>query len=267
MTRSLFGQYLPRRSAVHDLDPRIKIGAAVTLSLVVLRGAFFTAALTGAGLAALLWASGIPFRRLLGALAPARLFLALLFVLHLLFTDGTPIPPLENGLVSVTFEGLLRGALVSWQFAVLLGTGAVLTMTTAPGELVDGLERLLRPLRVVGVRSHDVALTVSLALRFVPTLLDEMRRVREAQDARGGSFRGGLVRRARRTASLLLPVALGAFRRGDELALAMEARGYCGGPRTGLRVLHLTSRDYAAAALVILVLGGIAGGDLVLFGA
>ena len=267
MTRSLFGQYIPRRSALHALDPRIKIGGAVTMSVVVLQGAFFTAALTSVWVGALLWAARIPFRRFLGALAPARLFLVLLFLLHLFFTEGTPIPLLENGVATVTFEGLLRGALVSWQFAVLLGTGALLTMTASPGELVDGLERLLRPLGFIGVRSHDVALTVSLALRFVPALLDEMRRVREAQEARGGSFRGGLVRRTRRTAALLLPVALGAFRRGDELALAMEARGYSGGPRTGLRELRLARRDYAAAGLIVLVLAGIAGGDLLLFGA
>ena len=267
MTRSLFGQYLPRRSPLHALDPRVKIGGAVITSVVVLQGAFFTAASTSVWTGILLWASQVPLRRFLEALAPARLFLALLFLLHLLFTEGTPVPFLENGVVTVTLEGLLRGSLVSWQFAVLLGTGALLTMTTSPGELVDGLERLLRPLGVVGVRSHDVALTVSLALRFVPTLLEEMRRVREAQEARGGSFRGGPVRRVRRTASLLLPVALGAFRRGDELALAMEARGYRGGPRTGLRELRLAHRDYAAAALAILIPAGIAGGDLLLFGA
>jgi biotin transport system permease protein/energy-coupling factor transport system permease protein len=249
---------------VHALDPRVKIGCAVVLSLVVLQGSFFTAASTSVWLACLARSSRVPFRRLLGALAPARVFLALLFLLHLLFTGGTPIPSLENPVAAVTYEGLFQGLLVSWQFALLLAAGALLTMTTSPGELVDGLERLIRPLRVLGVRSHDIALMVSLALRFVPTLLDEMRRVREAQEARGASFRGGLVRRARRTVSLILPVALGAFRRGDELALAMEARGYRGGARTGLRELRFALRDYAAALLGVLVLGAIAGGDRLL---
>lgn len=266
MSRQLFGRYIPRRSVIHDLDPRIKIGGAVVMSVIVLQGAFFTCAMTSAALCALLSAARIPWRRLLSALRPARVFLALLFVLHLLFTEGTPIPLLENILAAVTFEGLQKGLLVSWQFAVLLCTGALLTMTTSPGGLVDGLERILRPLRVIGIRSHDIALMVSLALRFVPTLIEEMDRIREAQEARGASFRGGLIHRSRRAVSMLLPVALGAFRRGDELAAAMEARGYSGGPRTGLRELRLTGRDYTAAALALLLLGAIAGGDLLLFG-
>ncbi len=266
MSRQLFGQYIPRKSVIHALDPRIKIGVAVVLSVIVLQGAFFTCAAVSLFLLILTPISRIPFSRLLSALRPARLFLVLLFILHLLFTEGTPIPLFEDRLVTITFEGLLKGLLVSWQFAVLLCTGALLTMTTSPGELVDGLERILRPLRVIGIRSHDIALMVSLALRFVPTLIQEMDRIRDAQAARGAAFQGGLINRSRRAASMLLPVALGAFRRGDELAAAMEARGYCGGPRTGLRELRLTGRDYAAAALGLLVMGAIAGGDLFLFG-
>ncbi len=266
MSRQLFGQYIPRRSVIHALDPRIKIGGAMVLSVIVLQGSFFTCVTTSLSLLILVSASQIPLPRLLSALRPARLFLALLFVLHLLFTEGTPIPLFENRLLTVTFEGFLKGVLVSWQFAVLLCTGALLTMTTSPGELVNGLERILRPLRIIGIRSHGIALMVSLALRFVPTLIEEMDRIRDAQAARGASFKGGLIRRSRRAASMFLPVALGAFRRGDELAAAMEARGYSGGPRTGLRELRLTGRDYTAAALALLVLGAIAGGDLFLFG-
>ncbi|MFO7785425.1 MAG: energy-coupling factor transporter transmembrane component T family protein [Thermodesulfobacteriota bacterium] len=266
MSRQIFGQYIPRRSVIHTLDPRIKIGGAVVLSLIVLQGGFFTCAMISLSLLILVSASWIPFPRLLSALRPARIFLALLFVLHLLFTEGAPIPPFEGLPVTATMEGLLKGLLVSWQFAVLLCTGALLTMTTSPGELVSGLERILRPLRIIGIRSHDIALMVSLALRFVPTLIEEMDRIREAQAARGASFRGGLAHRSRCAASMLMPVALGAFRRGDELAAAIEARGYCGGPRAGLRELRLTGRDYTAAALALLVLGVIAGGDLFLFG-
>ena len=140
-------------------------------------------------------------------------------------------------------------------------------MSTTSGELVDGLERFLRPLRLLGVRSHEAALMVSLALRFVPTLLDEMERVREAQTARGASFStGGPLRRIRAFTSLLIPVVLGAFRRGDELATAMEARGYRPGPRTTLRELRLTRRDCGAALASILILGGITFGDWMLLG-
>jgi len=264
MKRQLFGQYIPQRSLIHGLDPRIKIGGAVVLSVVILQGAFFTCAMISACLCAVAWGSRISWNRLLSALRPARFFLALLLVLHLLFTEGTPIAPFETRLVTVTSEGLLMGLLVSWRFAVLLLTGALLAMTTSPGELVDGLERILRPLRIVGLSSHDMALMVSLALRFVPTLMEEMERTRQAQEARGASFRGGLINRSRRAASMVLPVALGAFRRGDELAAAMEARGYRGGPRTGLRELRLTGRDYKAGALGLFILGAIVAADLFL---
>jgi energy-coupling factor transporter transmembrane protein EcfT len=264
VSKDLFGRYVPRSSWVHDLDPRVKIGGAAALSLVVLRGGFFTCAAGSFFLWVLVWRSRIPLRDVISALMPARFFLALLFLLHLLFTEGTPIPLLEYGLLTVTHEGLLEGLLVSWRFGVLLWAGALLAMTASPGGLVDGLEWMLRPLRFLGLRSQDMAIMVSLALRLVPTLIDEMERIRDAQAARGASFRGGLMKRARRAASLLLPVALGSLRRGDELAAAMEARGYCGGPRTGLRELRLKGRDCKAAALGFLVLAGMAWVDVLL---
>jgi len=262
-----FGRHLPLPSFVHALDPRVKIGFAVVLSVVVLHGGFVCSSLTGVWLLLLVTTSRIPLRHLVRALRPAFIFLFLLFMIHLLSTDGTPIPPFSHRAVTVTFEGLHEGLLVSGRFAVLLAAGALLTMTTPLGELVDGLERLLRPLRVFGVRSYDIALMVSMALRFVPTLLDEMHRIREAQAARGASFStGGPIRRIRAVTSLLIPTVLGALRRGDELAMAMESRGYQPGPRTTLRELRLTSQDYTAAVTAVLILVGISFGDAVFRG-
>lgn len=262
-----FGQFVPGSSCVHTLDPRVKIGWAVALSVVVLQGGSLCCALISVWLLLVVRTSHIPLRLLASALKPARVFLILLFLVHLLLTQGTPIPPFSDWAVTITYEGLRQGTLVCWQFAVLLTTGTLLTMSTTPGELVDGLERWLRPLRIVGIRSHDVALMVSLALRFVPTLLDEMQRVKEAQTSRGASFSsGGPIRRMRAAAALLIPVVLGAFRRGDELATAMEARGYHSGPRTTLHDLRMTSRDYAAAAFAVLILGGITLGDVFFHG-
>lgn len=259
------GQYMHRTSTLHGLDPRIKIGATVALSVLVLQGGFPACVLVSGFLALGAGVGRLPLRSLLAAVRPAGVFLALLFFLHLLFTDGTPLPPFGDGPVTVTREGLLQGTLVAWQFALLLAGGALLTMSTSPTELVMGLEWFLRPLRVIGIRSHEIALMVSLALRFVPTLLEEMHRVQEAQMARGAVLgRGSPVRRARAAASLLLPVLLGAFRRADGLAVAMESRGYAGGPRTHLRDLRFRRKDMVAAGFVILVLVSIVSSDLLI---
>jgi len=261
------GQYIPRASILHRLDPRIKIGATVALSLLVLQGRFLPCALISGFLILGAGIGRLSVKSLFSAVRPAAVFIALLFFLHLLLTDGTPLPPFGDGPVTVTREGFYQGTLVAWQFAVLLAGGGLLTMSTSPSELVTGLEWMLRPLRVIGVRSHEIALMVSLALRFVPTLLEEMHRVREAQMARGAVLgRGNPVRRARAAASLLLPVLLGAFRRADELAVAMEARGYASGPRTYLHELRFCRKDLMAAGFVILVLASIVSSELLIPG-
>lgn len=242
------GQYVPGDSRVHRLDPRVKIVATLLASIVILdAGAAESLAVTAFLLAATAHA-GLSAGRIAEALRPLAWFFAILFGLHLFMTDGRPI---AAALPAVTWEGLRRGAEVTWQFAALVVSAAILTMTTAPSEIVGGFERLLRPFNRIGLPSHDLALMVSVALRFVPTLLEEVERMREAQAARGADFRaGGPVGRLRKTASLVVPLILCTFRRADELALAMEGRGYHRGPRTYLRELQFTRTDYAALVAV-----------------
>lgn len=261
------GQYIPRTSILHTLDPRVKIAATVALSLLVLQGRFLSGVLISVLLVVGAGVGRLSLGSLVSAIRPAAVFLALLFFLHLLLTKGTPLPPFGDGLVTVTREGLYLGTLVAFRFALLLAGGCLLTMSTSPSDLVSGLEWLLRPLRVVGVRSHEIALMVSLALRFVPTLLEEMHRVREAQMSRGAALgSGSALRRARAAGSLLLPVLLGAFRRADDLALAMEARGYAREPRTYLHELRFCRRDLLATGFVMLVLASIVSSELLIFG-
>lgn len=145
---------------------------------------------------------------------------------------------------------------MTWQFAALVVGAAILTMTTLPSDLVGGIERLLRPLGRVGIPSQEIAVMIALAFRFVPLLLEEYDRLRTAQMARGGDFTTGSVRlRMRAAASLAVALLFSAFRRADELTLAMEARGYRRGPRTTLRELKLTGTDAAAfAAMTALIL-------------
>lgn len=250
------GQYIPRRSFIHSLDPRIKILFVVLLSLVILKAQAYAALLISLFLVFLLPASRIPARQILRSLKPVIPFLLLLFLLHLLLTEGEPVPPFPPWRVTVTYTGLFKGIMVTWQFVLLIVSASFLTMATPPTELVSGLERLLRPFRIIGVPSHDVAVMVSVALRFVPTILEEIRNIREAQMARGADLKtGSLYRRIRATISLLTQLIGNAFRRADELATAMEGRGYAGGPRTYMHDLRLTVRDYGTIVLM-LIIGG-----------
>lgn len=250
------GQYISRRSFIHGLDPRIKILCVILLSFMILKAEVLSSTLCTGFLLALIPVSRISPKSFLSSLRPVLPFLLLLFSLHLLFTQGTPIPPFPAWRVTVTFEGLTRGLLVAWPFALLVLSASFLTMTTSPSELVSGLERLLRPLRFLGIPSYDVAIMVSVALRFVPTILEEIRLIREAQTARCANFStGSILKRARNLVALLVPLLTNAFRRADELTTAMEGRGYSGGPRTTMRELHLSTRDYGTLAVVILLVG------------
>jgi len=250
------GQYIPGNSLIHRLDPRVKIGSTIVLSILILKGGVFTAALISSFLAVLIPCSGLSLQQMGKAFRPVLFFFALLFFVHLFFTDGNPIPPFPPWRVTVTYEGLYRGAITTWQFALLIWSASILTMTTLPTNLVSGIERLLRPLKRLGVPSHDLAMMVSVALRFVPTFLEEIDRIKVAQMARGASFGSGpYIRRIRTALSLLLPIVLRAVRRADELVTAMEARGYRRGPRTYMRELSMTRADYAAVLVMILMTG------------
>jgi biotin transport system permease protein len=250
------GQYIPGDSMIHRLDPRVKIGSTIVLSILILKGGVFTGALVSAFLIAVISLSRLGVNPMAKAFRPVLVFFALLFFVHLFFTDGNPIPPFPPWRVTVTYEGLYRGAVTTWQFALLVLSASILTMTTLPTDLVSGIERLLRPLKRLGVPSHDLAMMVSVALRFVPTFFEEIDRIKAAQMARGASFGSGpFIRRTRAAISLLLPLVLRAFRRADELVTAMEARGYRRGPRTYMKELSMSRADYAAVLVIIFMTG------------
>jgi len=250
------GQYISGESIIHRLDPRVKIGSAVVLSILILKGEFLTAVTTSAFLVALIPISRLTFRHMAKALRPMLFFFVLLFLLHLFFTDGTPIPPFPSWRVTVTYEGLFRGAITTWQFILLILSASILTMTTSPNELVNGIERLLRPLKTLRIPSHDIAIMISIALRFLPTLLEEIDRIKEAQMARGADFKtGSFIRRVKSSVSLIMPLVLCSLRRADELATAMEARGYRRGSRTYMRELSMVRADYVAVVVMCLMTG------------
>jgi energy-coupling factor transport system permease protein len=254
------GQYLPRESAVHRLDPRTKITLVMLLMVVT----FLVGDFTGYGLLLLflvaLFALGqIPLGYAARGLRPIVFLLLLTFALNLFFSGvrgGTPL--LQLGPLVITSQALSRAAFIALRLILLVVATSLFTYTTSPMALTDGMERMLRPFRRLGVPGHELAMMMSIALRFIPTLLEETERIMKAQMARGAEFqRGNLLQRARALLPILVPLFVSAFRRADELALAMEARAYRGGEgRTRMRELQFAPRD-AVASLVTLAATGL----------
>jgi energy-coupling factor transport system permease protein len=250
----VLGQYVPAESAIHRLDPRTKILATLVL-LVIL---FAVHEFAGLGvltvfLVATALAARIGPRYLLRGLRP--LFWLLLFtgVLQVVFGEPGGQVVARWGPIAATRENLSAAAFYSWRLVLLVLSTTLMTLVTSPVEFTDGLERLLRPLRRVGVPAHDLAMMMTIALRFIPTLLEEAEKIMKAQMARGAEFtRGSLLARARALMPLLVPLFVSAFRRADALAVAMEARCYRGGDhRTHMRALQYHVRDAVAIGVVV----------------
>jgi energy-coupling factor transport system permease protein len=251
-----FGQYVPVESIVHRLDPRTKILATLVLAVVV----FVVHGFAGLGalavlIALLVLASRIPPGYVLRGLRPIFWLIILTVVLQIFFGQEGGHPVFHRGPITITRENLTLGLFYGARFALLVLATSLMTFTTSPVELTDGLERLLRPFRRIGVPAHELALMMTIAIRFIPTLAEETDKIMKAQMARGADFtRGNIVQRGRALVPLLVPLFVSAFRRAESLALAMEARGYRGGDqRTRMTELVLRPRDYAAFAVLVLV--------------
>ncbi len=243
------GQYYPADSAVHRLDPRMKILLLVAMIVAIFLCGDLLAYIPVIGVLALAsYLSKVPFRLLLKGLRPLRFILVFTFILNLFFLQGET-PLLNLGFTVITQEALLTAIQYSLRLVLLVLFSSLLTLTTAPVTLTDGLERLLSPLRVIHFPAHEMAMMMTIALRFIPTLLEEADKIMKAQSARGADFESGnLIARAKAMVPLLVPLFVSAFRRAGELAMAMEARCYHGGEgRTRLRVLRLHRGDFIAA--------------------
>jgi biotin transport system permease protein/energy-coupling factor transport system permease protein len=194
----------------------------------------------------------IPLKTLLGSLRAVLPLFFFLLMMYVFFTPGKPL--LTIGVVQISYQGLQLGLSQIWRFVLLIIIAAILTMTTLPSDITIGLERLLRPIRIFRISSHDIAMMVSLALRFIPTLLQEMNSIREAQLARGVNSRLQTIRgRIRAIIFLIEPLSVSIFRRSDELVDAMEARGYQQGHRTYIQELVLSWADYCLIGGIIAV--------------
>jgi energy-coupling factor transport system permease protein len=256
----VLGQYIPVDSVVHRLDPRTKILATVLLlSILFGVGTFAGLALLTAFLGAAACIARIGPRYLVRAIRPLFWFLVFAVVLQVFFGEPGGHPVVRWGPILITRENLTQAAFYGWRLILLVLSTTLMTLVTSPVEFTDGLERLLRPLQRVGVPAHDLAMMMTIALRFIPTLLEEAEKIMKAQMARGAEFnRGSLPARARALIPLLVPLFISAFRRADALAVAMEARCYRGGEhRTRMHALQLHLGD-AVALLVVIVAAAVA---------
>ena len=247
------GQYYPTDSIVHRLDPRVKI--LLTIAFIV--GIFLVHSLWGYALALVFVyfmarLSHVPFKMLMRGLRPLRFILVLTFVLNLFFSgEGTIL--WQWSFITITHEGLSRAVHYCLRLLFLVIGTSLLTLTTSPVSLSDGLELLLSPLKVIHFPAHELAMMMTIALRFIPTLLEETDKIMKAQIARGADFENGnLIQKAKNMVPLLVPLFISAFRRANDLAMAMEARCYHGGDnRTQMKPLSYKKRDHAAYGVMV----------------
>ncbi len=238
------GQFFPGESFLHRLDPRSKI-IFIILYIIFIFSIKNIAAYLVVALFIFLCVkiSKIPFKFMVKGLKPIAFFIFLTAVLNLFLTPGRIA--FELGFIKITYEGLeLAIFMVLRLMFLILGT-SLLTLTTSPISLTDGLEQLISPLKKIGVPSHEIAMMMTIALRFIPTLLEETDKIIKAQTARGADFESGnIIRRAKAIIPILIPLFMSAFRRADELSVAMECRCYQGGDgRTKLKVLRFKKCD------------------------
>lgn len=252
------GHYLPGSSPLHRLDPRTKIICLVAAAVAVLAASNWQGFLLSLGFAfAVAYFAHLPGRVLLGVLRSMRLLLIITFILQVLLTKGEVLAGI--GPLVITREGLQAGVELFVRLALLILLASVLTMTTSPMNLTAGLENMLSPLRRLGVPSRELAMMMTIALRFVPTLFQEAQIVIKAQRSRGAVFAtGSPAGWAKGMLPLFVPLFSGAIRRAEELAVAMEARCYRGGAgRTRMRELKLGSFDYIAVVITLAVMAGV----------
>lgn len=245
------GQYYPEDSIIHKLDPRVKLVATI-LFIVAL---FLVNNIWGYLLAAVFLAcairlSKVPFKFMVKGMRAIVFLLCITVVFNLFLTPGEPLISIWK--IVITKEGLKTAFFMAFRLSFLIIGSSVMTLTTTPNHLTDGMEKLMNPLKKIKVPVHEVAMMMSIALRFIPILLEETDIIMKAQMARGADFESGsIMKRAKAMIPLLVPLFISAFRRANDLAMAMEARCYRGGDgRTKMKPLQYEKRDYLAYAVI-----------------
>ncbi len=253
------GQYYPADSVIHRLDPRVKLMGTFLyiISLFSFRGiaGFLLATLF---LIAVIRLSKVPFSYMVKGLKAIVILMVITAVFNLFLTPGDEVL-VHVWVFTITLQGVKNAALMLLRLIYLIVGASIMTLATTPNQLTDGLEKALMPLSKIKAPVHAIAMMMSIALRFIPILIEETDIIMKAQMARGADFENGnLVRRAKSMAPLLVPLFVSAFRRADDLAMAMEARCYVGGSgRTKMKPLRYAKRDYLAYVILAVYIGGI----------
>lgn len=247
------GQYFPGNSIVHKLDPRMKI----ILIFLLIVSIFICKNIAGLGAiilfsVILVLISKIPFKTVLKSIKPLVVIILLTAVLNIFYGKGDAL--VQLGKLKITADGVETAVFMAVRIITLVVISSLLTYTTSPTELTDALERLLKPLKLIKIDVHSIAMTMTIALRFIPTLIEEIEKIMSAQKSRGADLESGsLIHRAKALIPVLIPLFVSAFRRAGELAYAMECRCYHGGEgRTKMKVMKLSARDFLSLAAVIL---------------
>lgn len=252
----VLGQYFPGKSIIHRLDPRVKICLLIAMVvLIFLIDSVVGYAILIGFIIMIIAISQIPARTVLKSLKPLIWIILFTLLVHLVSHDGKIL--FKVWIFEVTDEGVYRGILISLRLIMLIVLSSMLTFTTSPLKLTEALERLLSPLARFGVPAHELAMMMTIALRFIPTLLEETDKIIKAQTARGVDFESGNVyERARAMVAILVPLLISAMRRAEEVAMAMEARCYRGGEgRTHMKVMEIRALDCVAVAVVMSLYG------------
>ncbi|WLR50993.1 energy-coupling factor transporter transmembrane protein EcfT [Bacillus tianshenii] len=248
MKNFIIGQYVPGESVIHQMDPRSKLSAIFLFVFVVfLANNTLTYGILGLFTIAVVLLSKIPFSFLIRGLKPILWIILFTVFLHLFMTkEGSVL--VDLGWLKIYEGGVEQGVFISLRLLFLIMVTTLLTLTTTPIEITDGMESLLSPFKRIGLPAHELALMMSISLRFIPTLMQETEKIMKAQTARGVDFSGGpLKERLKAIVPMLVPLFISAFRRAEDLALAMEARGYRGDAgRTKLRELSWGAKDSLA---------------------
>ncbi len=252
------GQFFPGKSVVHKLDPRTKLVMLIVYIVALfVAGEWISYGVMFTFLALTIAISHIPLKAILRGMKPLVIILIFTGLLNIFFTDG------DKELVSfwgitIYWEGIERAVMMMLRILMLIAGTFLLTYTTSPIALTDGLEALLKPLKVIKVPVHELSMMMCIALRFIPTLIEETDKIMSAQKARGADFESGnILQRVKALIPILVPLFISAFRRADELATAMECRCYQGDEgRTKMKLLRYKRRDYLTFLVAILLLGG-----------
>ena len=254
MINVTIGQYYPAPSIIHRLDPRTKLFATLmVITLLLLVNNFIGYGFVILCVAAIIKISQVPPKYMFKGLKGIIFLLMFTVILNIFFAPGQTVI-FSFGFISITLEGLILASQLALRLIILVVFSSILTLTTSPIQLTGAIEYSLNPYKKIGVPAHEIAMMMTIALRFIPTLMEELDKIIKAQKARGADFEtGNIVARAKSLVPVLVPLFISAFRRADDLAIAMESRCYRGDEnRTRMKELKFMRRDYVAFVILFL---------------